>query len=280
MCTTSHVAASLPSDLFGLTVDSSSVTASPIYNTSIAASVMYPAATIDFCNFTMAYSHNGRNDSVLLNFWLPTPANFQNRWLSTGGGGLAINSGASTTGSLPGGVMYGAVSGMTDGGFGGFTTQWDAVFLLANGTVNDEALYMFGYRAHHEISTIGKTFTKNFFGMNSTRLYSYYQGCSEGGREGWSQVQRFGDEWDGAVIGAPAFRYGQQQVNHLYSHVVEQTIGYYPSPCELQTIVNATIAACDPLDGKTDGVVSRTDLCKLNFNINVRTRLIPLPYRC
>lgn len=155
--------------------------------------------------------------------------------------------------------------------------QWDAVFLLANGTINNEALYMFGYQAHHEMSTIGKAFTKNFFSMNGTKLYSYYQACSEGGREGWSQVQRFGDEWDGAIIGAPAFRYGQQQVNHLVQNVVEQTIGYYPPPCELAKIVNATIAACDPLDGLTDGVVSRTDLCKLNFNIN---STIGMSYYC
>jgi len=155
--------------------------------------------------------------------------------------------------------------------------QWDAVALLANGTINNEALYMFGYQAHHEMSTIGKAFTKNFFSMNSTKLYAYYQACSEGGREGWSQVQRFGDEWDGAIIGAPAFRYGQQQVNHLVQNVVEQTMGYFPPPCELAKIVNATIAACDPMDGLTDGVVSRTDLCKLNFNLN---STIGLPYSC
>lgn len=158
-----------------------------------------------------------------------------------------------------------------------FKQQWDAVFLLANGTINNEALYMMGYQAHHEMSTIGKEFTKNFFSMNGTKLYAYYQACSEGGREGWSQVQRFGDEWDGAIIGAPAFRYGQQQVNHLVQNVVEQTMGYYPSPCEFEAIVNATIAACDPMDGLTDGVVSRTDLCKLNFDLNTT---VGIAYYC
>lgn len=71
--------------------------------------------------------------------------------------------------------------------------------------------------------------------------------------------------------------YYSQQVQHLYSAVVEQTLGYAPPPCELQKIVNETIAFCDPLDGKTDGVVSRTDLCKLKFNIN---STIGLPYYC
>jgi len=122
LCTSSHVISSLPLDLFGMTIDSTSITAAPVYNASSSGSVMFPDAIFDYCNITMAYSHNGRGDQVVLNFWTPSPENFQNRWLSTGGGGLAINSGITTSGSLPGGVQYGAVSGLTDGGFGGFTT--------------------------------------------------------------------------------------------------------------------------------------------------------------
>lgn len=45
-------------------------------------------------------------------------------------------------------------------------------------------------------------------------------------------------------------------------------MGYIAPPCEMEKIANATIAACDPLDGRTDGVVSRTDLCRLNFNLS------------
>ncbi|BCS00293.1 uncharacterized protein AKAW2_50634A [Aspergillus luchuensis] len=52
---------------------------------------------------------------------------------------------------------------------------------------------------------------------------------------------------------------------------------YYPPPCDLELIVNATIAACDPLDGRADGVVARSDLCKLHFNYS---SLIGAPYYC
>jgi tannase len=69
-------------------------------------------------------------------------------------------------------------------------------------------------------------------------------------------------------------RYAQQQVQHLYANVVEQTLDYYPSPCELKRILDATISFCDPLDGKTDGVVSRKDLCKLRFNVHSITGLL------
>ncbi|KAH8599289.1 putative tannase [Bisporella sp. PMI_857] len=285
ICTTSYLGASLPVEGFynGITILPASLTANAVTNTSVSGSNNFPDATFDYCNVTFQYTHDGTYDIVNVMYWLPAPSKFQNRYLSTGGGGLAINSGTTSGGSLPGGVQYGAVSGLTDGGFGGFTKQMDSVFLLANGTVNWQTVFMFGYEAHHELSALGKEFTKRVFNMsaadsaNSTKLYSYYQGCSEGGREGWSQIQRFADEWDGAVTGAPAFRFGHQQIQHLYSNVVEQTLGYYPPPCELAAIVNATIAFCDPLDGKTDGVVARTDLCKLQFNIN---STIGLPYNC
>jgi tannase len=266
ICTTSYAQAALPAAGFypGITIDSSSVTTSATYN-STTTNNWFPDAAIDYCNVTFAYSHDGIADDIVhVTYWLPAPSDFQSRYVSTGGGGLAINSGASY---IPTGIIVGAVSGITDGGFGSFGNSWDTTFPLANGTINWQSTYMFGYQAHHELAILGKEFTKNLFNVTE-KVYSYYQGCSEGGREGWSQVQRFADQFDGAAIGAPAFRYGQQQVNHLSSNVVEQTLGYYPSSCELEKIVNVTIAACDPLDGRTDGVIARSDLCMLQFDLN------------
>jgi len=276
VCTSSYAKAHLPTTASyeGITIDKSSLTAQAFYNEPFTGSVMYPNATISYCNVTFAYSHNGLNDQVLVTYWLPSPSEFQDRFLATGGGGLAINSGNS---SVAGGIPYGAAAGLTDGGFGSFSNSWDTVFPLANGTANWPAVYNFGYQSIHEMTVLGQAFTKSFYGTNSTKLFSYYQGCSEGGREGWSQVQRFADQFDGVITGAPAFRYAFQQVQHLYSNIVEQTLNYYPPPCELAEIVNLTIAACDPLDGKTDGVVARSDLCKLHFNIN---STLGKPYSC
>ena len=282
VCTDAYAVAKLPiQDVYledgtytSLSIDATSVSATATYNYSVSNNVMYPNATMDLCQVSFAYSHTGLDDRVQVLYWLPAPSAFNNRYLTTGGGGLAINSGNT---SLPGGVQYGAVAGITDGGFGSFETQYDAVALLGNGTLNYDALYNFGYRSIHEMTFLGQLFTQNFYNMtNGTKLYSYYQACSEGGREGWSQVQRF-TSFDGAIIGAPAFRYGHQQVNHLTSSVVEYTQDYYPPPCELTRILNATLAFCDPLDGKTDGVVSRTDLCLLEFDLN---STIGLSYSC
>ncbi|KAJ5913085.1 tannase [Penicillium tannophilum] len=276
-CTAARVRNSLPEDgyILGVTFDHDSVTANAVYNSSHSDEVFFPDATINYCNVTFSYTHEGSDDSVIVGYYMPAPSNFKNRFLATGGGAYAIQSGSM---SAPGGVMYGAASGFTDGGFGSMDTDFDDVFLLHNGTINWPAVYMFGYQAIKEMTIIGKQFTKNFYDVsNNTKVYSYYQGCSEGGREGFSQAQRAGEEYDGLMIGAPAIRYGQQQANHLYSNIVEKTLDYYPPPCELEKIVNETIAACDPLDGRKDGVVSRSDLCQLQFNM---TSIIGKSYYC
>jgi tannase len=277
ICKSSYARATLPNNsvLPGITIDPASVETTLVNNTSVSSD-WFPTATITYCNVTFAYSHNGSaNDKVHVTYWLPSPSTFKNRYVSTGGGGLAINSG---TGYIPTGVIVGAVSGITDGGFGNFNTQWDAVFLKSEGVINWQATKMFGYQAHHELAVLGKELARNVYKVTSKqKVYSYYQGCSEGGREGWSQLQRFAGQFDGAAIGAPAIRYAQQQVNHLTGNVIEQTMGYYPPSCELDKIAELMIAACDPLDGKTDGIVSRSDLCKLHFNIN---STIGTPYSC
>lgn len=64
-----------------------------------------------------------------------------------------------------------------------------------------------------------------------------------------SQVQRWGGDYDGVIAGAPAFRFAQQQVLHVFPATIEHTLNYFPPPCALDKIVNATIAACDPLAG-------------------------------
>lgn len=128
---------------------------------------------------------------------------------------------------------------------------------------------MFGYQAIGEMTIIGKALTKAIYNMSvDTKLCTYFEGCSDGGRQGMSQVQRWGEEYDGAITGAPAFRYGQQQTAHMFPVVVEQTLDYYPPPCELDKIVSSIITACDSLDGRTDGVISRSDLCSLEFDFS------------
>lgn len=90
------------------------LTAVSIYNASATANLFFPDAVFDYCNVTFAYTHANLNDIVMVAYWLPSPSAYQNRFLATGGGGYAINSGLTDTGSLPRAIIYGAVGGMTD----------------------------------------------------------------------------------------------------------------------------------------------------------------------
>ncbi|OGE57503.1 hypothetical protein PENARI_c002G02838 [Penicillium arizonense] len=262
VCTVSNVRSALPSNgtLLGIDLIPSAVTAAAVYNASAG---MGSTETYTYCNVTVTYTHTGKDDSVVIKYAFPSPSDFKKRFYVAGGGGFSLSSDAT------GGLEYGAVGGATSAGYDAFDQSYDEVVLYGNGTINWDATYMFAYQALGEMTKIGKAITPKFYGMSSaSKIYTYYEGCSDGGREGMSQVQRYGEEYDGAITGAPAFRFGQQQVHHVFPSEVEQTLDYYPPPCELAKIVNATIAACDPLDGRTDGVISRTDLCKLNFNLS------------
>jgi len=276
LCTVSNVQAALPANgtLLGIELIPSASTASIVSN-SMASTLGGGASTTTptYCNVTITYTHTGRGDSVVVEYAFPSPDAFENRFYVAGGGGFSLSSDAT------GGLQYGAVGGATSAGYDALNgVTYDEVVLYGNGTINWDATMMFGYQALGEMTIIGKPLTNAFYGLESaTKVYTYYEGCSDGGREGMSQVQRWGDQYDGVVVGAPAFRFAQQQVTHVLSSMVEVTVDYYPPPCELAKIVNATIAACDPLDGITDGVISRIDLCKLNFNL---TSIIGESYYC
>ncbi|KAJ5181077.1 Tannase/feruloyl esterase [Penicillium cf. griseofulvum] len=231
VCAVSNVQSALPSDgtLLGINMIPSAVTANAVYNVSAG---MGSTETYTYCNVTVTYEHTGKGDSVVIKYAFPKPSDFKKRFYVAGGGGFSLSSDAT------GGLEYGAVSGATSAGYDAFNYSYDDVVLYGNGTINWDATYMFGYQALGEMAKIGKVITQGFYGLSSSaKVYTYYEGCSDGGREGMSQIQRYGEEYDGAITGAPAF-------------------------------LNATIAACDPLDGRTDGVISRTDLCKLSFNLS------------
>lgn len=279
VCTSDAVTSALPSSADlprGVKLYTDSVNATVVTNYTVAADNAYPGASgLSFCNVTFNYYHPELNDTIQLLYWLPAPSDYTNRYLTVGGFGFAISQG---TEGLPAGLVYGAATGTTDGGFG-WGAELNEIFLRADGVPNLEYLESFAYKSIHELTVIGKAFTKNFYesATGSEKLYAYYQGCSEGGREGFSQVQRYSDQFDGVVIGAPAIRLPVEDIIQGFPSVVETTVGYAPPPCEMEKIINDTISACDGLDGRYDGVVSRTDLCKLHHNA---TKSVGSSYYC
>ena len=105
ICTDAYAKKSLPiGAIDGVTIDASSVSTSLVENFT-ASSIFYPTTSFSYCNLTFAYSHDGIDgDIVHVQYWLPKPEDFKNRYVSTGGGGWAINSGSS---SIPTGIIAG-----------------------------------------------------------------------------------------------------------------------------------------------------------------------------
>lgn len=143
VCTVEYIQSVLPAPnfLLGVVPNNASITANPVTNYNVSASAgSIGGSGFDFCNVTFSYTHTGLDDTVNLWYWLPSPAQWQGRYLTTGGGGLSITSGQS---GLVVGLPHGAVAGTTDGGFGGFDESIRTVILAGNGTLNNTMLVNF-----------------------------------------------------------------------------------------------------------------------------------------
>ena len=189
------------------------------------------------------------------------PENWNGRMLGLGGGGWAGNlslsspfSGPGTTASV--GLPRGYATAQTDGGHSS-TVVTDASWTRGNPV----AVADFSHRAIHEMTVLGKKVVARHYGRAATK--SYYQGCSTGGRMGMMETQRYPDDYDGVIAGAPVYSLLVQS-----SSVVRDQIFRAPGaaiPIEQLKLVNdAVMSACDADDGLKDGVVTDPRRCRWN----------------
>jgi feruloyl esterase len=119
----------------------------------------------------------------------------------------------------------------------------------------------FGYRAVHEMSVKAKAVVTAFYGV-APKL-SYWNGCSTGGRQALQEAQKYPEDYDGIVAGAPAnntTRMTMMQLN-VAQAVHKDDRSYIPA-AKFTAIHEAVIAACDASDGVKDGVLENPARCK------------------
>jgi len=219
---------------------------------------------INFCNVTLTYTHPGWNDEVNVYVWLPLDEkDWNGRFLGTGGGGWA----AGFEGGLAPAVGLGYAAAMTDAGHdamgAGAKAATDGSWLLHGpSVVNLPLLYDFAYVALDDMTAIAKRMVESFYGRPAE--YSYWSGCSTGGRQGMAQAQRFPENYDGILSAAPAMNWASFVVAELWPQIVMNEMGVHPPACEFHAITEAAIEACDELDGVKDGLVSAHGQC--NFD--------------
>lgn len=189
------------------------------------------------------------------------PEDWNGRMLGLGGGGFSGNLYLTLPLSGPGraasvGLPRGYATAQTDGGHSS-SLATDVSWTRDNPT----AVTDFSHRAIHEMTVLGKQVVASHYGRPPMK--SYYQGCSTGGRMGLMEAQRYPDDYDGIVAGAPVHTLQVQS-----STVVRDQIFKAPGaaiPPDLMKIVHeAVLSACDARDGLKDGVVTDPRRCSWN----------------
>lgn len=162
-------------------------------------------------------------------------------------------------------VNDGYSAATTDGGHAGGSADeaspahWA---LLSPGNLNLPLLNDFASVALSDLAIIGKAITESYYGKKPD--YSYWTGCSTGGRQGLMLAQRYPDLYDGILALAPAINWDTFLVTEYWPQQIMNRLGVYPSTCELEAFTKAAIAACDKLDGLEDGVISNANACQFD----------------
>ncbi|KAJ4288283.1 hypothetical protein N0V88_007475 [Collariella sp. IMI 366227] len=208
--------------------------------------------------FVVTLTHPGANDKVNFQIWLPLDApSWNGRFLSLGGSAWAAGHGPLTLAPY---AVQGFATGSTDAGLDGNILSPAGWALKADGSVNTGLLTNFASRSVHELAVVGKAVAKAYYGTKPK--FSYWSGCSTGGRQGLVAAQKYPGDYDGIVAGAPAIYWTKYVIAELWPQVVMNDVGYWPSVCEFAAVREDAVAACDELDGVRDGVISNLERCK------------------
>jgi len=121
----------------------------------------------------------------------------------------------------------------------------------------------FGYRAVHEMTVSAKTIVEAFYGLAA--VHSYWNGCSQGGRQGLTEAIRYPDDFDAIVAGAPAIAHMQLHAMRLALNAFVHRAGdSYIPPEKYPAIHRAALNACDALDGIADGLIAQPSTCRFD----------------
>lgn len=134
--------------------------------------------------------------------------------------------------------------------------------LMSPGNLALPLLMDFAAVALSDMTLLGQAITESYYGEKPA--YSYWMGCSTGGRQGLMLAQRYPELYDGILALAPAIDFDTLLVAEYWPQQIMNRLGVYPPPCELNGFTSAAIAACDDLDGLEDGIVSDANACDFN----------------
>ncbi|MCC7461799.1 MAG: tannase/feruloyl esterase family alpha/beta hydrolase [Gammaproteobacteria bacterium] len=195
--------------------------------------------------------HPSADSDIRFELWLPH-SGWNGRFMQTGNGGAA---GSIIYSSLVEPLARGYAVANTDtgheGGMGDFA--W--------ATGHPEKLTDYAHRAVHELTVAGKALTTAYYGKAPAKAYWY--GCSTGGRQGLKAAQRYPQDYDAVIAGAPANNWSPL----MALSILTQNNLSGPDALgldKLPMLKEAAIAACDAGDGVQDRVIAVPGVCRFD----------------
>lgn len=216
-----------------------------------------------------------------IGFEMRMPMAWNGRFYYQGNGGLdgAVQPAIGDTGG--GAVTHALMQGFavisSDAGHTGAQT---AVF-----GAEPQARLDYGYQAVGKLTPMAKSLISSAYGKGPDR--SYIGGCSNGGRHTMVAAARYGDQYDGYLVGAPGYRLPNSAVAQLWGAQQWSTVATAGATAkhpmnpngtiadlstgftaqERQTVADTILDKCDVLDGLKDGIVQATQACQASFNV-------------
>jgi feruloyl esterase len=218
------------------------------FDFTVESAVIVPAAegTPEFCRVM---------GQILpeIRFEVALPARWNRRFMMTGNGGYAGDTLESPQRLRLRSIAMrrGFAAAVTNTGHDGRDEP------LATFAVNRQKLLDYAFRSLRVTAVAGKQITAAYYGSAPVR--SYFQGCSTGGRQALILAQRFPDEFDGIVAGAPVLNFSATMTSFAYR---EQALAAAPVPyAKLSTLAERIYALCDDKDGLKDGLIDDPRRC-------------------
>lgn len=194
------------------------------------------------------------SDSMIhFRLWLPAASDWNGKYMQIGSGGWG---GIILDLQLVKPVGRGYAVAATDDGHSAVGDN-SGRFTLGH----PQKLIDFGFRAVHLTSSDSRIVLDAFYGRE--QKHAYFVGCSDGGREALMEAERFPEDFDGIVAGAPANHWTHHFTGFIWNERALFSNGDSVLPAQkLPLIEKAALAACDKLDGVEDGLIEDPRACR------------------
>lgn len=190
---------------------------------------------------------------IVSEVWLPERWN--GKLVGTGGGGYSggLDSASLTLGKI---LTHGFAAAATDAGH---PTSDGAKWALGE----PEKVVDWGHRGNHLSTVFAKAVAADYFSKPVDK--TYFEGCSNGGRDALMQARRYPNDYDGIVAGAPAADWTGMTSSFIWNwQVMFKTPGASLLHTKIKLINDAVLAKCDKLDGVKDGVLENPHQCRFD----------------